>query len=166
MKTKLVTLGMVALAANVVVSGSAIADTTVSHSEATRVESESASGGMGDPAQLGARHTEFSREESHVNTPTRSTSTVEERRTSNAGMPPAVGSTSETVTRTTERTFRGTVRRIDENRAVVIVDGTQYEIKGPQVSEIIKQPDQRVIITGSLDQPTRTIDITRYEWIQ
>ncbi|MFN8392512.1 MAG: hypothetical protein U0136_19620 [Bdellovibrionota bacterium] len=78
--------------------------------------------------------------------------------------PRAMLGSESTTTRTTSQTttYRGTVRRIDPTHTVVIVDGVQYNVSGPQAPMLSEQVDKQVSIVGRVNQPTKTIEIERY----
>ena len=68
-----------------------------------------------------------------------------------------------TTTTVTQNNYTGVVRQIEPSRTVMIVNGMQYDIRGPMASELSSHVGQNVTVIGRLDQPARTIEIERWE---
>jgi hypothetical protein len=64
---------------------------------------------------------------------------------------------------TTNKEYVGVVREITPTRTVVDIDGNQYTLSGPMTSQVHTEINKRIKITGRLDAPTKTIEMTHYE---
>ncbi len=101
---------------------------------------------------------------------------TERRETTQMALPPATtrtersittqsGPMGETITKSTEETWSGRVRRVSPSQVVVAVDGNEYVVTGPKLSELSTEVNQEITFWGHLDQPQKSIEITRYERI-
>lgn len=133
---------MLNAAAAVLFAGLAVAEETTYHEESRTVKRSGSAAVAPEPVAPGSTY--HKRTESHTQT----------------------GPAGEVRSESREETWTGTVKMVEPSRAVLDVNGTQYVLTGPMLDQIRTETNKQVTVYGRMDQPSRTITITRYNAVQ